>query len=303
MVDVLKSTSPTIKSIIIEIKKTLSIKKLLIMKNILTILLVATFAFSCDNDDDDITPFEPFIDMVKIASSPTGFDAYKMDVYMKENPFVGFNYVYVDLYDSVSGDKASDWGVSFAPLMTMMTDMGTMEHTCPIEQPTFDNELKAFAGASVFIMPTTDMGSWAFEIKYENTKGEGSLVINNLTVVEKDDKALLSFVSESNPDMKYFVALIDPVTPDVGINDFELGIYTKESMMSFPDADGLTVEIEPTMPSMGHGSPDNVDPTGMGNGHYKGSVNFTMTGLWQVDLVIEDGEDMITSDQYFVIEF
>lgn len=271
------------------------------MKNLIAVLLIAIIAFSCQNDDEPM-PFEPFKDMVSIVSSKTGVDAIKMDVYMNEDAFVGFNYVYVDVYDSVSGERVSDWDVTFAPMMTMMMNGTTMKHTCPVEQPVFDAELKAFAGASVFIMPTTDMGMWEFEVLYENAVAEGSLKFG-IMVVEKDDPALLSFVSESNPDKKYFVALIDPSTPDVGINDFELGIYTKESMMSFPVADDLTVAIDPEMPSMDHGSPDNVDPISMGNGHYIGSVNFTMTGLWHINMVIEDGSNMVASDKYFAIEF
>lgn len=271
------------------------------MKNLIIVLYFTIIAVSCQNNEEPV-PFEPFKDMVSIISSTTGIDVIKMDVYMNEDPFVGFNYVYVDVYDSISGERVSDWDVSFAPMMTMMMNGTSMKHTCPVEQPIFDNELKAFAGASVFIMPTTDMGMWEFEIIYENTVAEGSLKFG-VMVVEKDNPALLSFVSESNADMKYFVALIDPTIPDVGVNDFELGIYTKESMMSFPVADGLTVAIEPEMPSMDHGSPDNVDPISIGNGHYKGTVNFTMTGLWHVNMVIEEGANMVASDKYFSIEF
>lgn len=272
------------------------------MKNLITLIAIVSIAYSCQTEEEPV-PFEPFKDMTQIVSTETGIDAYKMDVYMNEDPFVGFNYVFVDVYDSISGKKASDWNVSYRPIMTMQMEMGTMMHTCPVEQPKYDTELKAFAGASVFIMPTTDSGNWAFEINYENATDEGSLTINNLVIVGKDDPELLRFVSESNSEKAYFVALINPITPDVGINDFELGIYVRESMMSFPSQEDLTIEIEPTMPSMGHGSPDNVDPVSMGNGRYKGSVNFTMTGMWQVDLVIEDGTDMITSDQHFIIQF
>ena len=271
------------------------------MKKLITVLALAAISFSCEKEAEPI-PFEPFKDMAQIVSTTTGFDAYKMDMYMNEDPFVGFNYVYVDVYDSISGEKATDWDVTFAPLMTMMMNGTIKKHTCPVEQPAYDTELTAYAGASVFIMPTTDMGEWKFEVKYKNAEGEGSITFG-INVVEKADPALVSFLSESNVDMKYFVALIEPNTPDVGINDFELGIYTKESMMSFPNADGLTVAITPEMPSMDHGSPDNVDPVSMGNGHYKGSVNFTMTGLWHVNMVIKDGADMVASDKYFAIEF
>jgi len=61
--------------------------------------------------------------------------------------------------------------------------------------------------------------------------------------------------------------------------------------------------MEPEMPAMGHGSPNNVNPVAIGNGHYKGKVNFTMTGLWQVNLDFMMGADLADDTQFFEIEF
>jgi len=259
-------------------------------------------AVSCETTDEPL-PTDPFEEMVIIYSGPVGMESYKFDVYMLENPFVGFNNIYVDVYDSVSNIRVTDWELTYAPMMTMMTDMGSMMHTCPLEQPQHDTELSAYAGAAVFIMPTTEMGMWKFELKYENTIASGSVSFP-LTVVEKDNPAMVSFVSEADEAVKYFVALIEPGTPDVGVNEFEVGIYVKESMMSFPAIGSQTVVIEPEMPSMGHGSPDNVDPVDSGNGHYKGNVNFTMTGLWRVHMEIKNADgQIVTTDSSFDIEF
>ena len=274
------------------------------MKNnyLLFILISAFAAISCSKTEEPI-PVDPFQDMTKISSSSTGFDGYKMDVYMNEDPFVGFNNVYVSVYDSVSGEYPTDWTISFAPIMTMMMNGTTMKHSCPIEQPMYDLELKAYAGAAVFIMPTTDMGFWTFTINYENAMGGGSLSFTP-SVVEKSNPAMVSFISEFDSTTKFFVALIEPSKPDVGINDFEIGIYTKETMMSFPASNDLTVHIVPEMPSMDHGSPENVDPISIGNGRYKGSVNFTMTGLWRVHMTIDDQNlNTVALDKYFDIEF
>ena len=55
---------------------------------------------------------------------------------------------------------------------------------------------------------------------------------------------------------------------------------------------------------MNHGSPNNVNPTHIGNGHYKGVANFTMTGWWRVNMVIKDGEgNVLNNDSYFDITF
>ena len=58
------------------------------------------------------------------------------------------------------------------------------------------------------------------------------------------------------------------------------------------------------MPAMNHGSPNNVNPTHIGEGHYKGVTNFTMTGWWRVNMLIKDGEgNEINSESYFDITF
>lgn len=271
------------------------------MKKIITIAAILAIAVACNKQEEPL-PDSPFKDMVKLASAPTNQGATKIDVYMSENPFVGYNKVYIDVYDSLSGVKYTDWNVSIKPMMTMMMNGATMQHTCPTEQPEYVNEMNAYVGATVFIMPTSEMGSWNFELNYENDIANGSLSFSP-TVEEKSNPALISFLSETNPNDKYFVALINPTTPDVGINDFEVGIYKKESMMSFPPVDGLDVSIAPEMPTMGHGSPDNVNPESIGNGHYKGSVNFTMTGLWHINMVIKESSTMIDESHYFAIEF
>lgn len=269
------------------------------MKLINIIILLVIVTVGCNNNEP-IT-VNPFKDMLKIYSGATSINAYKVDVYLAESPFVGYNNIYVDVFDSVTQARPADWDLSFSPIMTMMMNGNEMKHSCPLEQPQFVAELKAYAGASVFVMPTTPMGNWRFEINYVNTMGEGNISFP-IAVTEKENPAMISFVSEADETTKYFVALIEPQKPDVGTNDFEIGIYTKESMMRFPAVDDHTVHINPEMPSMGHGSPNNVDPVDEGNGHYKGSVNFTMTGLWRINMSIKD-QDLVPvgANKYFEI--
>lgn len=231
---------------------------------ILAILLLSVITISCQNNDEP-KPVDPFKDLVKLYSMPTAVGAIKMDVYLKEDLFAGYNKVYLSVYDSVSGETASGWTMSFSPLMTMMTDMGMMQHTCPTEQPVYNREMKAYEGAIIFVMPSTSMGNWELAINYQNPIGEGKISFP-VVVQEKENSAIKSFVSEADETVKYFVANIQPELPDVGINDFEIGIYSKESMMSFPAVDDLSITIDPLMPSMNHGSPENVNPVSIGNG-------------------------------------
>lgn len=88
------------------------------------------------------------------------------------------------------------------------------------------------------------------------------------------------------------------------MNDFEVMVYQRQSMMNFPPATDLELAIEPEMPAMGHGSPNNVNPVHLENGHYAGRVNFTMSGLWRVHVELRNATGDLVSDEIsFDIDF
>lgn len=110
-----------------------------------------------------------------------------------------------------------------------------------------------------------------------------------------------STVVALDSNAKVFISYVLPQNPVVGINDFEIVLHKKASMMDYYPIENYTIEIVPEMPSMGHGSPNNVNPVHTSNGHFKGKVNFTMTGLWQVKLKLSKNGTLLSSDQYFEI--
>ena len=98
--------------------------------------------------------------------------------------------------------------------------------------------------------------------------------------------------------LSYFITLVEPMHPEVGLNDIEITIHVKETMMAFPPVEDLIIEMVPTMPSMGHGSPNNENPVHTAYGHYLGKVNFTMTGDWRIDLTISDELNIIAKTHF-----
>ena len=54
---------------------------------------------------------------------------------------------------------------------------------------------------------------------------------------------------------------------------------------------------------MGHGSPNNVNPVLTENGHYMGTVNFTMTGAWRINMVFKQDGRIIGKNAWFDIVF
>ncbi|WP_181163807.1 FixH family protein [Pontibacter mangrovi] len=268
------------------------------MKNNTWLILWALFATtflttSCDTEED--TP-EPATAYEKIAEGQTETAHLKVEVYATAALTTGYNPLYIALYDE-AGKRVEQADIRLMPLMEM-TDK---KHAAPAESPSSEKAVAGyFPGAVVFTMPSGDMGTWSLTVQVQ-ANGQTDKVTLPVTVQEPATPRLKSFVLATDGS-KYFVAYLQPQEPKVGVNDMEVAVYRMASMMDFPAATDLTLELAPEMPTMGHGSPNNVSPVHTGQGHYKGQVNFTMTGLWYLHLTLRDtsGE---AGNLYFEVNF
>ncbi len=269
----------------------------------LALPLMLVTVSGCKKDDDTTEPTtpDPFEKYTYIGEADANGSGLKVKIYANEKLFVGYNHILVAVYDSATGEQFTEAEIDFMPMM----DMGSMKHSCPHEDPgtSMDDATKAYKGTVVFIMPST-AGTWYFDMMVMNKQtGKSGKATLTVDVVEKDESKLISFISKTD-SAKLFVALVEPMNPEVGFNDFILAIYKKQTMMDFPPVDGLVIESEPWMPSMNHGSPNNEHPVSQGNGYYNGVVNFTMTGYWQVKLEFKDANGNLVMDkQAFDITF
>lgn len=274
------------------------------MKKILTWALVlpltaSVMLSSCKKDDDDIpttpTPVNNPVKGKTLIGKATS-DSAEIDirVYADEALFVGYNKIYVMLYEKGSDKQIMKAEVSYDPMMSMS---GGMNHSCPIENPDMTAPKDGlFEGAIVFVMPTTAMDGWTLGIRVHNlvNSKEGSAEMS-VTVIEPTDARMYSFVSPVD-SKKIFISMLEPAKPEVGMNDFVVTAHFKESAMNWPALEDLHIEFEPYMPTMGHGSPNNVNPVHMKDGHYQGVANFTMSGLWQLFMTIKDNQDVVLDD-------
>ncbi len=245
-----------------------------IIKIIMSIIVIAALFIACsDNSTEPETKTDPTEGLVKIGAANAA--GTKVDVFCDRSPQVGYIKIYIMLSDSAANNLIENADVSIKPMM----DMGHMKHSAPFENPGSETVDGLFVGAVNFIMAGTWQLFVSFELGDSATNGEIEITFdvaaNNLikSVVGADS-------------MKYFVTLLQPLEPKVGMNDFIITVHYRESMMSFPAITDALVEIEPSMPSMGHGSPNNVNPMHETRGHYIGKVNFTMTGDWLIDVSV-----------------
>ncbi|OYU96435.1 MAG: hypothetical protein CFE21_08555 [Bacteroidetes bacterium B1(2017)] len=250
------------------------------------------------NNPTNTTPSTPE-GMIKIGETYIVGAKAKAYVYAKQALFVGYNTLYIALYDSTDGSRLTDGHFSASALM----DMGMMTHTCPTEEnEEIDSTTNLYSSSFVFIMPSAVGSTWTLTLGYHNHKidmeGEGALEIN---VVEPTPAKMLSSLLAADSNAKVFVSFTLPNPGKTGFNDAEFTLHKMASSTSFPAIENYTIEMIPTMPSMGHGSPNNVNPVHVANGHYKGKLNFTMTGLWQVQLKLYKNGTLLTDKLVFEI--
>lgn len=253
--------------------------------NYIPLLFAAVFISSCSDDESTFNPTEG---LTKISEAYAPGAGAKVQLWAKEDLFAGYNNLFVALLDSVDGERITEAHVQFNPVMTMS---GGMMHTCPVINPEDENAVKElFPGIAVFIMPTSDMGSWKMDIRVHNhhTEKEGTASFD-LNVANPPVAQVKSFVTGTGEKM--FVSYTFPKDKKVGVNDFEVIVFRMVTGMEFVPVEDYTIQLEPEMPSMGHGSPNNVNPAYLTDGRYMGKVNFTMTGDWRLNLTLNRADD------------
>lgn len=265
-----------------------------------TVLFTTGLAFLLACNRDKITNPDPLAGLTKIAEGYATGAATKVELYTTGTSlYSGFTPFKIRLLDSLTGSNVETARIQLAPLM----DMGTMQHACPYENPLNESATNSlFSCSATFIM--SSMGdSWTLGINVNNlTNNKQGTAIIPIIINEPTKSRVKSFTAAHN-GQRYYVALVQPSAPKVGINDLELAVYKKTSMMNFPADSSLSIHHTPEMPTMGHGSPNNIDPIHSKLGHYKGKVNFTMTGLWRLNLDLHSGNAIADTTQYLELEF
>lgn len=274
-------------------------KKSLYLLLSVAILCVIIFLAACTKES---TEQNPTAGLTKLSEGYVTGAGTKVEVFTKETSLTtGYTKFYLALYDSVTGKRIEDAHIHLTPIM----NMGMMQHNAPYENPASTKAIDHLFPCSVTFIMSSMGGSWTLEIEVHNHTNdkEGSITIP-LTVAEPAVSRQKSFTASHN-GARYFISLISPTVANskVGINDMEIAIYKKESMTNWPADSSLSVILTPEMPTMGHGSPNNVNPAHVGNGHYKGKVNFTMTGLWRLNLDFMSGTAVADTTQFFDVQF
>ena len=277
------------------------------IKYMVAIFAIAFTFVSCSNDDETIVNELDGITKIKEITN----DTHTIELYSQMGSLEqGYNEISLRIKDNTTDKYIKNAEVSWAPLMHMTS----MSHSCPysaVEKVTENGTL--YSGYIMFQMAQNETEYWDLKIDY--TIDEVTYTITEVIDVPASAKRKVNTFMGSD-GTKYLVALIEPNTPKVAINNMQVGVWKMQNMMTFPVVDGYTVKIDPRMPSMGnHTSPNNVHATqATTGGLYDGKLSLTMTGYWKINLQLANAEGTVlkgeeitetvtASSIFFEIEF
>lgn len=270
-------------------------------KYTITLIALVSILFSACSKSNEEPIVNPLSALEKITEKITEDGSILVQIYSEQAFQIGYNNIYIHLIEKETKKVIQNADMKLTPMMSMHMDEDNMQHSSPVEQPKHSANEDVFKSAAVFTMASDEHGSWDLLVEIKSLNSEVDLHSITIPVQVKTSQFDPIKTIELDDGSTYLVTYITPSKPKVGVNDFEIAIHKRKNIMEFPAENGFTIKANPTMPSMGHGSPNNVSPAFTSNGHYKGKVNFTMTGDWKIDLLLsKDGE---TVETYFDLLF
>jgi len=220
--------------------------------------------------------------------------------------YKGYNEIRLTVTNAETKKRLSSGEVSFLPLLT---DINGDNFSCPHRyELKYNSAEENYTGYSVFTEITDEKNNWNLYLKITDS---GKIVkINKQIKVQQHSNKNLNMTSFKGKDNEqYWIALISPRSPKVGENNLVAGIYKyntpksgvgsefpDERQFSYSEVNEYTLQLDPRMPepSMGnHSSPNNKDLKQGDDGLYHGVVNYTMTGDWTLNLIMQNQQGQI----------
>lgn len=264
------------------------------LKYILPILFIALLTVSCSTDDDetDSIALSEVDGLTKIQELTNA--THTLELFNATGQFkTGYNDISIRVKDNATNAYVEDANLSWTPLM----QMPTMQHSCPkstITKAVDKNTI--YTGFIIYQMTNLDGSGWSLTIDY-SINGIDYSITESITVLQNENQNVSSFMGSDNA--KYIVALIEPNTPRIAINNLKVGLFKMENMMSFPAVEDYSLTLDPRMPGMGnHSSPNN---TGLNYNSadqmYYADLSLTMTGYWVLNLkLLNENEEVLKGE-------
>ncbi|MCC2591260.1 hypothetical protein [Chryseobacterium sp. MFBS3-17] len=247
-------------------------------KIFMALIVMSAIMLSCRSTEDPKIPetngLQNLLKVQEITNS-----THAIELYTVRGTFqTGYNDITLRIRNLSNNQYEANANITWTPRMHMTS----MTHSCPRSAIT-PSATSLYHGYIVFQMPQNNTEYWDLTLDYvlNGVAYTATAPITVQPVQRKNVNAVLGADGQ-----RYVIAHIEPSSPKVAINNWTVGIWKMQDMMTFPVANGLKLKLDPRMPGMGnHSSPNNEDAIqSQTNGFYQGKVSLTMTGYWKLNL-------------------
>ena len=212
--------------------------------------------------------------------------------------YKGYNEIRLKVTNSRTGSNENVTAATFLPVLSI-ADGSRL--SCPHRyELTYIPDEKYFSGYSVFPRESSNTENWELYITFTIANRVYSAK-QPVSVQEQPNKNLNMTEFTGADNQQYIIALVSPQKPKVAENELVAGIYrsvnptsgsnTESLQYAYAEVRGFALQLDPRMPepSMGnHSSPNNKDLTQGEDGLYYGVVNYTMTGNWTLNFILQN---------------
>lgn len=254
--------------------------KIRLISSVALLIFIISFFYSCSDDSVTAPPAPPVVqNLVKMDSGYVPGAAAIISFYAEDSLRLGYNKVYLVLYDSATNTLITNSHIDILPV--------NHGHSAPVENPGENAVEGKFPGAIVLTQafPNGDL-HWRFTFRVHNHfatgEPEGEVQFAIPRILDNPGK----FKSFTMPDStKLYVSYVLPKTPAVGMNDFEFTIHKNEPEI-YPYDGSCSIEMNTQNLTNNNYPTGNVTPVHTSLGHYKGRINLDQNGTWRINLKI-----------------
>jgi hypothetical protein len=218
--------------------------------------------------------------MTSVATAQTG--DLSVELLTATQLETGRTPVYVRV-KTAAGQTVTDATVAVTPVMSMA---GGASHGAPVIGPPALAPDGTYRCDVVFQMASGATGSWSARVSIARPGGAAvEATFPDLPVAETGRAKTFAYTDPSTSAVtRYVMSLGFEAAPVVGLNPVVVTLHRMQDMMTFVPVEGAALALDPQMPSMGHGSPGNVNPTARAAGVYAGKLSFSMPGEWETTI-------------------
>ncbi|NQX81524.1 MAG: FixH family protein [Flavobacteriaceae bacterium] len=264
--------------------------------NIYIVALIITLFVGCKESQVIEEIIKSSISLEDYTLTETmSIEGYYLEIYTSKGEFqTGNNVLYFKVNKVGAEDLGSVDNMVIKPVMNMMK----MNHSCPVYGL---SEVGGgiYSVSIAFQMSGNDCCKWSLTIDLD-IDGETKTFSKEIIVLQAEKQNITTFVAN---ETSYIMFLVEPSAPVKGVNDINIGLFKMENMMSFAVVEDYTMTLDPQMPSMAHGSPNNENPVfDIETGLYKGVLNMTMSGYWVLNMTLTNTEDNLVKGELLTDE-